>query len=187
VNDAPKSFSVSIRSFGLGAVTKTGLGTLTLAGTLGFSSGLTVNAGAVVLGGDNTFSGGILIDSGGTVSVAAASNLGPSNAITLNGGTLLLTQSFASNNPIFLGANGGIIDVASAMTFTQQACFSGSTLFTKSGAGTLAFNSAQFVAAPLVIDQGRLLLSSNGTMSAAASFTVNNGGTLELDNTLLNN
>ena len=101
-NPADLTIDSSVTLAGAGSLTKTNAGTLTLGGT-------------------NTYGGGTTINQG-TVSISADANLGAPAALTLNGGTLLVTAGTAANaaagtatlssgRGITLGANGGTISI----------------------------------------------------------------------------
>ena len=102
----------------------------TTAGSLGL---VIFGSGALLLGGDNSYTGGTSI-LGGTVQIASASNLG-SGPVTLDGGTVQATSDITLAVPVTLGAGGGIID-SDGNTVTLIGTISGSgglTLIDSSG------------------------------------------------------
>ena len=94
------------------------------------------DAGTLVLGGANSYTGGTLV-SGGTVQISADANLGAATGgVSLDGGTLSASASLASARDFAL-AGAGTISTAGGTTFTLSGRLTGSGAFTKAGAGTL--------------------------------------------------
>jgi autotransporter-associated beta strand protein len=162
---------------------KTGAGTLTLAGT-------------------NTYTGGITI-AGGTLAVSADANLGDaSGGLTFNGGTLRFLSGFATGRNVTLNAGGGTIDPGGS--FAQfNGTISGAGGLTQVGSGQLfltgtntyfgptnvfggAFRLFGSVTNSLVFNVDNALISINntGAVNQNAAFTLTNGGTLAISNTL---
>ncbi len=171
--------------------------TLTISGVIsgGAGVGLTkAGSGTLVLSGTNTYQGVTTINAG-VISLAADSGLGqaPGGAtagqLTLNGGTLQSTATFAlnSNRGIALGAAGGIMNVDTATVLTYGGIIAGANALEKTGAGELVLQGINTNSSTVDVDGGIFTLSgANGTM-AGATFTVNQGGTLTLDNTTNSN
>ena len=140
-------------SGGAQALTKTGTGTLTLSGSsnkTGLTGGVTVSAGTLAVATDAALVGG---------------------TVTLAGGTLGLTGTDTFTNAIAIGTGGGTIEVAATKTGTLTGSVSGSTLLTKTGAGTLCavgdstnntHTGATTISAGGLIDQGRQLPGQRG-------------------------
>ena len=154
-----------------GVVSGTGGGKITKAGagTVVFS-----NAG-------NTHDKKVLINAG-TVAISASRNLGaePGGAyadkITLNGGTLRATASFALN-PYYsttLGVNNGFIEVDNGYTLTYPAAISGSGGFGKTGAGTLLLTGANTFSGKMTNSVGTVQIGSGGTSGSVTADIVNN-------------
>ena len=159
---------------------KSGGGSLTLGGVLSNSGGVNVSGGTLVLQATNTYTGGTTVTGGGIVSISsdttaagAGGNLGlvPAAAtpgsITLNGGTLAITQSLAlhPNRGIALGTSGGSIDAALGTILT----YNGIIADAPSQSGGLS-----------LIDTGEVDLGSANTYSGGTSV---NAGTLGITNT----
>ena len=92
-------------TLGGGTLSPNAATTLTLSGVLGGAGGLTLNgAGTLVLSNaSNSYTGGNTITAG-TLSVGADADLGAAaNTVTLNGGTLVTTGTFASGRAVTLG------------------------------------------------------------------------------------
>ncbi|WAC26598.1 autotransporter domain-containing protein [Ancylobacter sp. SL191] len=139
------------------ALTKSGGGTLVLAGTNGFSAGV------------------ILED--GIVEVAADSALGAvTGGVTLAGGTLAMTASFESERLFAVSPPGGTLDVAAGQTVTLDGALSGSGSLVKAGAGTLALTADSSFSGPTTVLTGTLGLY--GASLAGSAVTVAGGATL---------
>lgn len=94
------------------------------------------DAGTLVLGGANSYTGGTMI-AGGTLRISNDANLGAAGGdVTLDGGTLETSASLSSARDIVV-ASGGTIGAAVDTVFTYNGLFSGSGTLTKNGAGTL--------------------------------------------------
>ncbi len=160
---------------GANALTKSGGGTLTLSAT-------------------NTFSGGLTI-SGGTVNVTNVLNLGAAaNALTLDGGTLNAMIGFLNGvRVVTIGASGGTINVGG--NATQQVNFN--TASTLTGSGTLTVtgsnigngNDVRLSAAQsgytgnIILQNGGILeFGVNTAVNSSATFNVNSGGELVVNN-----
>ena len=95
--------AIAVDIDGSGGLTKTGPGVLSLAGA-------------------NTYGGGTIV-TGGTLAVAADTNLGAAaGGLTLDGGTLLTTGDLASARAVTLGASGGTIDNGGPTSRSSAAC-----------------------------------------------------------------
>jgi outer membrane autotransporter protein len=159
-------------------------------------------AGTLVLGGDNTYTGGTTI-AGGTLQVDRDANLGASaGGLALDGGTLATTASFDMSRPVTVTHSGGI-DVAAGTTLGLAGTLSGSGELLKAGAGVLrlAGDSSGFTGRT-VVNGGRLavdgrlggsfsvgaggMLGGSGTIGAGAGSTVTvaSGGTLSPGNSI---
>jgi fibronectin-binding autotransporter adhesin len=94
------------------------------------------DAGTLVLGGANTYTGGTLIN-GGTVQIASDANLGAApSGVTLDSGTLATTANLTSARS-FTVAGPGTFSTASSTTLTLTGALWGNGALTKAGAGTL--------------------------------------------------
>lgn len=109
---------------------------LVLAGDIGGSGALTKSGtGTMTLSGTNTFSGGLNIEAGGVLA-SAADQLG-SGGVLLNGGSLGVTESFALNRAVAIGARNGGIAVAEDRSLDLAGDINGGGRLVKSGAGVL--------------------------------------------------
>ncbi len=182
--------------------------TVTLSPTAGTGQTLTftpvtqlvkAGPGQLTLSGANAaaFNGSIGLDAG-TVSVAAATNLGgsasnaASSAVIFNGGTLSTTASFSVSTlqvqPLIFAPAGGTINVAAGTTFTRDADSifgSGPLTLTSPGAGILGLgaNGSPYTG-PVTVNGGILRFTSN-QFTNAGGVTVNAGGQYQVnDNSL---
>lgn len=134
----------------------------------GASTLVKTDFGTLVLSGNNSYSGGTQIR-GGVLSVSSDVNLGAAGtAITLDGGALASSASFASGRAINL-AQLGEIAVASTTELTLSGGISGAGALYKSGAGTLVLTGINSYAGTRV-ESGTLI-----------------GNTQSLSGSLLNN
>jgi autotransporter-associated beta strand protein len=167
--------------------------------------------GTLVLGGENTYSGGTQI-SGGTLSISSDANLGEApasaaeNSLVFHGGTLLVTASFTldGNRGITLDEiDGNRILVAQNETLTYAGNIAGAGSLTQVGDGTLVLSGenqctgtitveagtlevdGQLAACPLVVDGGTLTgrgQLGNVTLQAGTVAADEALGTLQLAN-----
>ncbi|WP_245582011.1 autotransporter outer membrane beta-barrel domain-containing protein, partial [Phyllobacterium phragmitis] len=141
--------------------------------------------GTLVLSGDNTYSGGTLIDRG-TLSVSAEKNLGAiQGALTFDGGALKVTgKDFKSTTrTINWGSSGGGFDIDDAdntFTLSPTQTLSGAGGLTKSGAGTLLLSGANSYTGATSVNGGTLAANAANVFSPDSAFNVDTGGTLDL-------
>ena len=153
---------------GTGSLTKSGVGTLFLAGA-------------------NTYAGSTHV-SAGTLNIWNGENLGAaSNPVVLDGGAFELGSTYVTN-PVTIGSAGGAI--RTARNFTSSLANAGLT-----GTGTLAIGGGGTVrmleansafTGPVVIGmqgQGSLALRDAGSLTGVSTFAIAPGGTLTLDDT----
>lgn len=153
-NDVTLAFALS----GSGALTKQGIGTLTLSGV-------------------NTYSGGTQVEAG-TLRQGVAGGLVSNTAYTLNDGTLdlndfaLTMSALSGNGAISLGSALLTLDMASDGSYGGS--IDGSGGLTKSGAGVLNLTSESSYSGATSVTGGTLLV--NGSLSSAVQ--VGSGATL---------
>lgn len=165
---------------GTGGLSKSGGGTLTLAGVV------------------NTYTGTNSI-TGGAIAIDADSNLGvTTNNVVLNGGALsaLNTLTLSANRSLLLGPTSGsatgILNVATNQTLTFAGLVANNAAgigsLTKTGPGILSLTGANTYSGSTLISAGKLIVTtaqqSGGafTVSDAAALTIiaNGGGTLPM-------
>ena len=152
---------------------------MTLSGVLSGSGDWTKSGvGTLVLSGTNTYTGTVTL-SQGTLRVGASNNLGGGGSgVSLDGGTLELTSSFASSKSFSL-SSVGTIDVGSNQ-ITLSGVFSGFGSFTKRGSGTLVLSGVNTYSGGTVLSEGVLSISSSRGLGASQSALDLDGGTLKV-------
>ncbi|HWA61746.1 MAG TPA: autotransporter domain-containing protein, partial [Caulobacteraceae bacterium] len=111
--------------------------------------------GTLVLGGSNTFTGGVTVN-GGFVQVSSDANLGAAGgAVTLNGGGLATTGSFASARTLAF-AGPGTIRTAGGTSLTLTGPLTGTGAFTKAGTGTLILPGVSSYGGATTVSAGTL-------------------------------
>ena len=136
------------------------------------------DAGTLILGGTNGYTGGTLIN-GGTVQVSADAALGAAAGdVTLDGGTLATSANVTSARDIVM-AGAGTISTAADTVMTYNGLFSGTGSLTKAGTGTLlvtanndGFTGSTAVAAGTLAVTGSL----GGTVNVATSGRLEGAG-----------
>jgi autotransporter-associated beta strand protein len=150
---------------GVGALTKSGAGTLTLSG-------------------NNTYTGQTFVN-GGTLSIGANVNLGAeATGATLNlrGGTLQATgnvtlDNSGANKRLVVLTNASGIDVTGSNTLTVAGVVSGAGSLTKTNSGTLALTGTNTYTGTTTVSAGTLLINGNNS-GATGAFNVASGATL---------
>jgi autotransporter-associated beta strand protein len=191
-------------SSGLNTITTgtDGTVTTTIDSALAGSAGLMkMGQGTLILGGANTFTGGLTLSSG-TLQISSDSNLGDSaGAVTLNGN--LKTTASVSLGSSRAVSGGGTLDIAPGTTLTSSGTF-GMSAVTLSNSGTLDLQGVTrsvgvltFGAAGVVNGSGAIsatgltatnVTSGSAIVNPAITFTsgdktvdVGSGGTLALN------
>ena len=153
----------------------------------GTSSITKKGTGNVSINNKNTFTGSVNINAGSlkvsNLGVEAGVNTGAlgyyTNVVTLNGGTLIPTQSITTSHPIVLGTNGGFIETPAGVSLSIDSEITGSNnTLTKNGAGNLTLPSTANYG-KLVINNGIVYGSeTSASKHAYPKAIILNGGTL---------
>jgi len=174
----------SAANLGTGAIAFNGDGTIDNGGHAATFSGVVsgpgsmsyTGAGTTILSGANTYSGGSNL-LGGTVSIAAAGNLG-SGAINFNGGTLLTTGAVTLSAPVTVGTGNGTFDNG-GNNDALAGGMSGPGALTFAGAGTTAITGAGNQVGHILVDSGTTVaLAGAGTQLTVSG--ASNAGALQL-------
>jgi autotransporter-associated beta strand protein len=144
---------------GSGALAKSGNGTLVLSGVNTYTGGTTATAGIISIGADS----GIGSVSGG---------------LTLNGGTLELTASFATTRSITLGASGGTFQVDPGFLYTVNSSIGGAGNLTKTGTGVMLLGLSCAYGGSTNVNVGTLRMGTVNALPTTSATTVT--GTLDL-------
>lgn len=128
------------------------VGTATIDSVIAGTAGLSKSTGTLVLTGNNTFSGGIIVNSGALTVNGDAALGDASNGITLAGGTTFSTTGALSSSRVFTLASG---------TVTMSGTGAGSVRIT--GGGNLAASNI-------------VLTNAGSDYTGSTSFTGNGGG-----------
>jgi fibronectin-binding autotransporter adhesin len=145
---------------GMGALTKSGSGTLTLGGANGYLGNTTINGGTVVVSNDG--------------------NLGASTSgITLNAGTLEIATGFTTLRAISLGNSASTFQVDAGQTFTVNFAMSGTGTLNKTGAGTMVLGAVNLFNGGTNVTAGTLQLGAIDRLLTTGGLTIG-GGTFDL-------
>ncbi|PPC75908.1 hypothetical protein C4K68_18110, partial [Pokkaliibacter plantistimulans] len=152
---------------------------LTLSGAITGDGDLGLyGAGTLTLSGNNSYAGSTIINDG-TLSVAQDGNLG-TGALTLNGGTLVLTGGDTIDNDIEIDIDGAVVDVLNTDA-TLSGTISGNGTLTKTNSSTtrsltLSGDNSSF-AGGITVTKGNLVAANAAALgSGTISLT---GGNLQ--------
>ncbi|MFJ0400029.1 autotransporter-associated beta strand repeat-containing protein [Bordetella bronchiseptica] len=135
-------------------------------------------AGTLVLGNDNQYAGGTVVNAG-TVQVARDANLGAAaGAVTLDGGTLAASAGFSSARGVTIGAGNGAMSVASGASLDWQGLIGGTGALIKEGAGTLVLGNDNQYGGGTTVNGGTVQVARDANLGAAAGAVTLDGGTL---------
>ncbi len=156
---------------------------MTLGGVLSGTGPLSVidstggSSGVLTLAGDNSYTGGTVV-TGTTLSVSQNANLGNvAGGLTLVGGTLRTTASFATARGIVLGAGGGTVAAATGTTLTSTGVISGTSLALNGG--ELVLNGTNTYTGGTALNAGTITVGTNAALGTAA-LAMANGTTLNV-------
>ncbi len=179
-NNAASPLSVSAAVSGSGSLTTTGSGIIVLGGANTFNGGLTINAGVLQLANTGALNGA----SPNAVNFTP----GSSGTLQLNGNTVtvssLSTDPFIPGAPVVMNANGGtaglIVNTANANTYAgsiQDGPGGGPLVLAKAGSGTLYLAGSNSYSGGTVLTAGDLTIGNTAAIGGGP--LVITGGTLE--------
>ncbi|KDC37545.1 outer membrane autotransporter barrel domain protein [Bordetella bronchiseptica GA96-01] len=149
--------------------------TLQWMGDIGGAGALVkTGAGTLLLGGDNLYAGGTVVNAG-TVQVFKGASLG-GGALTLNNARLASLNSFATANSATLAGNG-TFDTATGTTLGWTGDIGGAGALVKTGLGTLVLGGTNQYAGNTA-NAGTVQVARDENLGAAAGTLTLNGGTL---------
>ena len=173
--------SAQLAAFGAGGATfDTNGNNVTLAASLSGLGGLTkTGAGTMTLSGVNSYQGGTTIN-GGTVAVATDANLGAAaGGLAFGGGTLQFLTGFTTNRTVTLNAGGGTFDT-NGNNATLAGAIGGAGGLTKVGVGTMTLSGAGTYLGGTTVNAGTLQAGGTNAFSPFSAFSVASGATLDL-------
>jgi autotransporter-associated beta strand protein len=165
-------------------------GSITFAGVVSGAGSLAKSgAGNLTLTGTNTNTGGITV-AGGRLLAGSNANLGAtSTALTLDGGTFVMTTAFNTSRAVALGSSGGTLDTnaadnSTAVTLSGDISGNGPLTFAANGqlnavsAGRLELTGNNSFTGTITITSGIVAPNSANAFGNASNTIVLNGGGL---------
>ncbi|HEU6449308.1 MAG TPA: autotransporter-associated beta strand repeat-containing protein [Verrucomicrobiae bacterium] len=161
---------------GSGALSKSGIGSLTLGTANSYAGGTTINNGTLQLGSTTAIGTGSLTINGGALDSSVANLVNANNnAQDWNG-----DFSFAGTENLNMGSgdvtmSGSRLVTVNANTLTIGGNISALTFsLTKDGNGTLALNGSNTITGNITVPKGALALGGGGSIASAHDILVGN-------------
>ena len=162
-------------------------GTLTVTQNLEGANDVTIaSGGLVVFTGTNTYSGNTTI-AGGSLNIAANSQLGSGGGpVTMSGGGVLVgAGNITSTRSVTLGiGGGGFASAAANQILTWNGDISGSGGLIKSGSGTLVLGGNNTYSSGTAITGGNVIISADVQFGTAGTPVTLDGGTLQISSNI---
>lgn len=174
---------------GDGAMSKLNAGTLTLTGDNTFAGGLSLNSGEIAVGHDNALGTGTLSVTGpGTLSADGGSRtlendiaLTVAGPLTIDGTeNLTLNGTIAGSSGELAKTGAGTLQLNGDNTYDGDTTLSAGTLALGSDS---ALGSANETAGSLIVDGDATLTAADDTRTLSNDITLNTGNTLTIDGT----
>jgi autotransporter-associated beta strand protein len=158
----------------------------TFAGIIsGTGGGLTLSAGTEILSGNNTYSGGTIINSGATLDVTGSITGAVADNGTFDIGNQVTITDLSGGGALNLGSNSLIINATAADTFSGT--LTGTSIFrVASQSLTLTGNLTGFTGIYDPIGGGTLTLNASGLLNSSAVLESQNNGILNVAYSNLN-
>lgn len=168
--------SASLLANGAIGFTKTGTGTVTLAGANNYTGNTDINAGSILLSGSGTLGNGAALNLGG-----GSLNLG---GLSSTVGAVSVTAAAASGNTISNGSLTGTSYAASNISgdaiISANLLVNGSAGFTKSGAGTTTLSGLNTYTGATAVSAGTLKAGSASAFGTSSALNLSSTGTFDL-------
>jgi RHS repeat-associated protein len=164
-------------------LTKIGTGTLTLAGSNDFTTGVTLAGGTLSLGNANALSGGGMICfAGGTLQFSSSNTADCSARFTVAPGQNIVIDTNGQNVTLTTNLSGAGLTKIGAGTLTLAGSNDFTTGVTLAG-GTLSLGNANALSGggPICFAGGTLQFTSSNTADCSARFTVAPGQNIVID------
>lgn len=156
--------------------------TLQIDGIIAGTGGLTkTGSGTLVLAGANTYDGNTTV-SGGTLAIDNDSRLGSTSAeLLLNGGTLLATTNLTLHNDrtVTLGNAGGTLETVDSSTLTVASSISGNGNLRIDGEGHVTLAGANNFTGTTTVVAGTLVLGHDNALQFSTLVTSASGGSVD--------
>ncbi|MFM7521610.1 MAG: autotransporter-associated beta strand repeat-containing protein, partial [Planctomycetota bacterium] len=161
---------------GTAALSKSGAGTLVLAGPNAYSGGTTLSAGTLRVGDNAAVGTGTLALNGGTLTSDGATARTVTNAVTVGGdvglGDATATGALTLSGNVDLG--GVTRTLTTVADTTLSGVISGSGGLTKAGACTLTLTGSNTYSGDTTVSAGRLSIGAGSTTGSVTGNIVNN-------------
>lgn len=170
----------TIFRIGHGGSSGAGITTAISAELTGASQLVKTDLGTLVLTGDNTYTGGTIVEAG-TLSISNDVNLGEaSGRLLFRGGALRTTADLRIARDTTLEGDATFLTDADT-EFTHAGMIHGSGGFTKAGAGTLILDGTSSYSGVTSIADGTLRAGHAGAVSTTSAFVVQHGAEFDLN------
>jgi autotransporter-associated beta strand protein len=163
-----------------GGTLDSGTAGLNVSGAISGAKPLTkIGAGALILSGSNTYSGGTTISSG-TLQVGNSSALG-AGGLSIGPATMDVAGNFADGRNISLTDPDATIQVDPSFAYSNSGTLSGTGGLSLTGSGTLILSGSDNYTGGTIVTGGRLVAESASALPSDTSLTIGAGGTLIFD------
>jgi autotransporter-associated beta strand protein len=181
--------TISLALSGTAGLTKSGTGTLVLAGANSLSGTITLNAGTVAVGDDSAFGTSTVNLNGAAIRSADASDHTIDNAITLSTNTTF--GSADTGNLLFTGdMNAGSLSKTLTINNAQtefSGVISGAGARIKDGPGALVLSGSNTYTGPTTLSAGTLAVNGSivsGTLTCASGTILTGSGSIASTTTI---